>query len=139
MNVLDLPFNKYIGLKDSEQDGFLLTLPKSRNYFNHLKTLHAGVLFTLAEASSGKFLLNEFADIEFPIIPMLRKTTVKYTKAVKGRVKSKGILIGKTKEEIIRELLRKSRTLIDVQVKVYSEDDEEVMSSVFQWFVTKVE
>ena len=101
MNVLDLPYNNFIGLKDAAEEGFLLELPEAEIYLNHLKTVHAGALFSLAEASSGKFLLNEFADIKFPIIPMLRKATVKYSKAVKGNVKSKGKLLGNDKQNII--------------------------------------
>jgi len=104
-----------------------------------LKTVHAGALFSLAEASSGKFLLNEFADIEFPIIPMLRKASVKYSKAVKGSIISKGKLLANKKESIVAELKEKSRALIEVEITLYSEQDAKVMSSVFQWFVARVE
>jgi acyl-coenzyme A thioesterase PaaI-like protein len=138
MNVLDLPYNNYIGLKDADEDKYLLELPESKKYLNHLKTVHAGALFSLAEASSGKFLLNEFADIKFPIIPMLRKATVKYSKAVKGTVRSRGKLLDRKKEFVINELEMKSRALIDVVITLYSKKNEKVMSAVFQWFVTKV-
>ena len=138
MNVLDLPYNDFIGLMDADEDGYLLELPESDKYLNHLKTVHAGALFSLAEASSGKYLLNKFADIKFPIIPMLRKSSVKYSKAVKGAVRSKGKLLGNRKEFIIAELNDKSRTLIGVEITLYSEKNEKIMTSVFQWFVTKV-
>jgi len=139
MNVLELPFNNYVGLNDADEDEFLLALPESDNYFNHLKTVHASALFSLAEASSGKFLLIEFADLKFQIIPLLRKVSVKYSKPINGVVKSKGALIGKSKETIIEELTNKSRTLIDVEVTLFSESCEKVMTSVFQWFVSKAE
>jgi acyl-coenzyme A thioesterase PaaI-like protein len=138
MNVLDLPFNHFVGLMDAEDDDYLLKLPESDNFMNHLKTLHASALFALAEASSGKFLLKDFADLEFPIIPMLREASVKYSKPVKGSIRSKARLAGKTKEMVIVELENKSRTLIDVEVILYSEEEERVMRSVFQWFVTKL-
>ncbi len=138
MNVLDLPYNNFLGIEDAEEDGFLLKLPKSSRYLNHLRTIHAGALFSLAEASSGKFLLNEFADIKFPIIPMLRKATVKYSKAVKGKVASKGRMLNRSKELTITELMEKTRALIDVEVTIYSDKGSKVMTAVFQWFVTKV-
>ena len=138
MNVLELPFNNYIGLNDADEDEFLLMLPESDNYLNHLKTVHASALFSLAEASSGKFLLIEFADLEFQIIPLLRKASVKYSKPINGVVKSKGALIGKSNKTIVDELTNKSRTLIDVEVTLFSEAGEKVMTSVFQWFVSKV-
>ena len=64
---------------------------------------------------------------------------VKYSKPVKGSIKSKGILMEKSKETIIDELAKKSRTLIDVEVTLFSEEGEKVMSSVFQWFVSMAE
>ena len=139
MNVLDLPFNNFVGINDADEDEYLLALPESEKYWNHLKTVHAGALFSLAEASSGKYLLIKFDDLEFPIVPLLRRATVKYSKPVNGVVKSKGILIGRSKEEIVDELDRKSRTLIDVEVILFSETGEKIMTSVFQWFVSKVE
>jgi thioesterase domain-containing protein len=139
MNVHDLPYNIFMGIKDADAEEYLLELPESENYWNHLETVHAGALFSLAEASSGKFLLIEFTDLKFQIIPLLRKATVKYSKPVQGIVKSKGILIGRSKEEIVDELNRKSRTLIDVEVTLFSDAGEKVMTSVFQWFVSKAE
>jgi thioesterase domain-containing protein len=139
MNVLELPFINFVGINDADEDEYLLELPESDKYYNHLETVHAGALFTLAEASSGKYLLIEFADLEFQIIPLLRKATVKYSKPVEGIVKSRGTLTGKSKETIIDELTRKSRTLIDVEVTLFSETGEKVMSSEFQWFVSMAE
>ena len=137
MNVLELPFNNFVGLNDANEKEFLLALPESDNYLNHLKTVHASALFSLAEASSGKFLLIEFADLKFQIIPLLRKASVKYSKPVNGVVKSKGELIDKSKETIVDELTNKSRTLIDVEVTLFLDAGEKVMTSVFQWFVSK--
>lgn len=139
MNVLELSFNSFVGINDADEDEFLLTLPESEKYLNHLKTVHASALFSLAEASSGKYLLIEFADLESQIIPLLRKATVKYSKPVRGVVKSRGTLIGENRDAIFDELTQKSRTLIDVEVTLFSETREKVMTSVFQWFVTKVE
>ena len=139
MNVHDLPYNNFMGIKDAEDEKYLLELPESEKYWNHMKTVHAGALFSLAEASSGKYLLNEFANLEFAIIPVLRKASVKYSRPVEGVVKSKGVLIGKSKENIVDELIQKSRTLIDVEVILFSDSKEKVMSSVFQWFVSMAE
>ena len=76
--------------------------------------------------------------IKFPIIPMLRKATVKYSKAVKGKVASKGRMLNRSKELTITELMEKTRALIDVEVTIYSDKGSKVMTAVFQWFVTKV-
>lgn len=40
MNVLELLFNKYIGLEKSSDPGYLLMLNSKDEYFNHLSAVH---------------------------------------------------------------------------------------------------
>jgi hypothetical protein len=81
MKVLEIPFNKFIGLQqaDTENDS-IFKLERKKEYLNHLGTIHASALFALAEASSGEFLLNEFKDYKLDIIPVVRKVEIKYSK-----------------------------------------------------------
>jgi hypothetical protein len=51
MNVTEIPFNHYIGIKESNQEKYLLMLDKSDNQLNHLGTMHASAQFSLAEAT----------------------------------------------------------------------------------------
>jgi len=53
--VLDLSFNRFIGLQGADEP-HLLRLPASERYLNHIGTVHASALVALAEASSGEFL-----------------------------------------------------------------------------------
>ena len=55
MNVLELPFNKYIGLEKVSNSDYLLMLNEKEAYLNHLSTVHVSALFALAEATSGFF------------------------------------------------------------------------------------
>jgi len=83
-----LPFNHFIGLKMSDKTEFLLMLEDRSEYRNHLNTVHASALFSLAEASSGHFLLNEFSDLT-GIVPVVRRVETKYKRPATGAVFSK--------------------------------------------------
>ncbi len=59
MDVTALPFNRFLGLQTAPPDsGFLVTLPGSPDFTNHLNTVHASALLAVAEAGSGAFLLK---------------------------------------------------------------------------------
>ena len=55
MKITDLPFNWLIDIKLSADTAYLLSLDDKENDTNHLGTVHASALFSLAEATSGHF------------------------------------------------------------------------------------
>lgn len=64
MDVTKLPFNRFIGLeKGALADKFLVSLPASAQYTNHLGTVHASALLAVAEAGSAEFLLRHFGGV----------------------------------------------------------------------------
>lgn len=83
MDVTKLPFNEFIGLKLSDEPNYLLMLDDRAEYLNHLNTVHAGALFTLAEATSGHYLLGQFNELP-DIVPVVRKVEIKYRKPAIG-------------------------------------------------------
>jgi len=136
MDVTKIPFNQFIGLKLSDKSGYLLMLDNRPEYRNHLDTVHASAQFTLAEASSGYFLLNEFSELT-DIVPVVRKVEVKYRKPAAGVLFSKAQFQKTEKEEVLNTLNQKGRTTLKVEVSLFDETDVLVMQSVFEWFVTK--
>lgn len=137
INVLEIPFNKFIGLQqaDTENDS-IFKLEQKKEYLNHLGTIHASALFALAEATSGEFLLNEFKDHKFDIIPVVRKVEIKYSKPANGTVFSKACIIDSNINDIINELRIKKRIIIKVRVDIFGNDKEKLFTSVFDWFIT---
>ena len=136
MNVIEIPFNKFLGLqKVDTEDDFILKLEERKEFLNHLGTLHASTLFALAEATSGEFLLNQFKDHELNIIPVVRKVEIKYSKPGNGIVYSKADFVSTNTTEIIDELSNKKRVLIKVKVDIYNEDLNRLLTSIFDWFV----
>ena len=136
MDVTKLPFNEFIGLKYSDNPRFLLMLDNRSEYLNHLSTVHASALFALAEATSGHFLLEQFAEIS-DIIPVVRKAEIKYRKPVTGVVYSNAKFLNIEKQEFIETLNNKGRALLSVEISLFNTTDELVMQSVFEWFISK--
>src|SRR6187551_3099862 len=85
-SVTDLPFNELVGLQQGG-DSSLLTLPAGEKYLNHLGTVHAGALLTLAEAASGGFLLRHFGPTE-GVVPVVRRIEAKFRKPARGAITS---------------------------------------------------
>jgi acyl-coenzyme A thioesterase PaaI-like protein len=137
MNVLEIPFNKYLGLQRADTDNdFIFKLEHKKEYQNHLGTIHASALFALAEASSGEFLLNKFKDYKLDVIPVVRKVETKYSKPASGTVFSKAGIIDSDIMNITNELKNKNRVIIKVKVDVYNDNAEKVFTSTFDWFIT---
>lgn len=137
MDVFNLPFNKHIGIASADTEGYLLMLPERNEYLNHLGTVHASAQFALAEATSGFFLLNEFREIT-NILPVVRKVETKYKKPAQGKVLSKAHLLETNKQQVIEELNTKKRALIKVRALIFDANQNNVMQSDFEWFVSKL-
>ncbi|NQU81526.1 MAG: YiiD C-terminal domain-containing protein [Bacteroidetes bacterium] len=136
MNVLEIPFNKFIGLKNADANNdFILKLDERKEYLNHLGSLHASILFALAEATSGEFLLKQFKDYELNVIPVVRKVECKYSKPGNGTVYSKAGFIDTNTKEIIDKLSSKKRVIIKVKVDIYNKNLNKLITSIFDWFV----
>lgn len=64
MDVSTLPFNKHLGLRLSRSDEELaVILQPCAHHLNHVGTVHAAVVYGVAEAASGHCLLARFPDL----------------------------------------------------------------------------
>ena len=138
IDVTKLPFNHFIGLKVSNKSDYLLMLDNRTEYRNHLDTVHASAMFSLAEATSGHFLLNEFSELT-DIVPVVRKVEIKYKKPTVGSVFSKAKFFETEKNEVLEALTHKGRVILKVEISLFDEAEVLIMQSVFEWFVTKLE
>jgi|LauGreDrversion4_1035100.scaffolds.fasta_scaffold01100_4 acyl-coenzyme A thioesterase PaaI-like protein len=136
MDLLQLPFNHLIGVKAADKAPYLLMLPSLNHYQNHLQSVHAGALFTLAEGTAAQFLLNTFTDIQ-NIIPVVRKAEVKFSKQAIGAIYGKAQLHQCTEEEIRIGLNQKGRISFSVLASIHNQDHTQVFAGMFEWFVSK--
>jgi acyl-coenzyme A thioesterase PaaI-like protein len=137
MDVPQLPFNALIGVGRGA-DG-ALTLPAGPQYGNHLGTVHAGALLTLAEAASGDFLLREFGDVGFPVVPVVRRLEAKFRKPAQGAVSAVATMPAEARADFLAALTGKGRALVAVNVDVHDESGTHALSATVEWFVAKRE
>ena len=137
MTTLEIPMNKYLGIYKIRDDEFLLAMEADEKLQNHVGTLHATALFGLAEASSGEFLLEEFSEMIAEVIPVVRKAEIKFSKPSSGRVKSKAMFFESEKVDVLYQLETSKRALVKVKVDIYNEAGQNVLYSIFQWFVVR--
>ena len=139
MDLTLLPFSRLIGLEHAApESGFLLSLPASPNYLNHLGTVHAGALLALAESASGEFLLREFGPHpEF--VAVVRKLEAKFRKPAHGRVSARASGNADEMAKLFATLEAKGRVSISVVVEVVDEEQVLALTAVVEWFVKKEE
>jgi acyl-coenzyme A thioesterase PaaI-like protein len=137
MDVTKLPFNHFIGLKISDKKEYFLMLDNRPEYRNHLNTVHASALFSLAEATGGYFLSKEFSELT-DIVPVVRKVELKYKKPATGLVFSTAKFQESERNKVLEELRQRGRAVLKVEASLFDDTDTLVMQSVFEWFITKL-
>ena len=139
MDILEIPFHRFLNLKKHSGEEFIFEAAERPEYLNHLGTIHACVQLTLAEASSGEFLLQEFNDIKSELIPVVRKTEAKYHRPANGILFSKAAFESTNKSNVLHDLSNKKRALLKVKVEIFDEQKDKKLSVVFDWFITKIQ
>ena len=138
--LLDLPFNRHLGLTlTRHNEDEVVCLEPAACHLNHLGTIHAGALYSLAEAASGHALLTRLKLQPPELFAVVRTAKVKYRKPASGRV----IGVAETADDVISkcidQLKAKGRALVDIPIKVVDGKHVEVLTGEFSWFVSQVE
>jgi acyl-CoA thioesterase FadM len=136
MNIIDIPFNKLIGISLPVNSEFLLQLDAKKEYTNHMGAVHAAALFALAEGSGAQFLLNYFPkEMIEQVIPLVRKVEVSYKKPATGIIVSTAKLKDNSIEDIRQQLTTKKRVSLITTVDLFDEEKNRVFTANFEWFV----
>lgn len=134
--VIDLPFNKLLGLVVADDPAALLELPAGPQYLNHLGTVHAGALLSLADAASGEFLVRQFGP-QSDVIAVVRRIESKFRQPANGRVVAKASADPKILTQVARILASKRRMRLPVTVELYDESGVHVLSAKVEWCLQK--
>jgi hypothetical protein len=118
LKVTELPYNQFIGIKNSQNEEYLLELDESPNYLNHLGNVHASAQLSLAEAASGEYLLSQFKDFSDRLIPFVRRLEGKFKKPANGKIFARAKTAPDALEKFKKELNSKGRSLIGVEVVI---------------------
>jgi uncharacterized protein (TIGR00369 family) len=137
MHVVELPFNRHLGLELAEHEGQpAVCLTPDERHTNHLGTVHAGALFALAEAASGHALLRQLPLAADQVVAVLRSAEVKYRKPAASRLVAVAAIDENAAAAVAEKFAAKGRVLIDVNVRLL-EADEEVLAGTFSWFIAR--
>jgi acyl-coenzyme A thioesterase PaaI-like protein len=134
-SVTEIPFNALVGLEAAADPG-MLRLPAGEQYLNHLGTVHASAQLTLAEASSGEFLLRKFGQVA-GVIPVVRRLEAKFSKPARGALTSRVTTEAEAFARAEADLAAKGRALVGIEVELFDEAGTRTLSAVIEWFLTK--
>jgi acyl-coenzyme A thioesterase PaaI-like protein len=136
IDITKIPFNRDLGMIESDRSDAIFMFPAHARYHNHLGTVHAAVLFTLAEATSGEFLQRHFTMFSTPVAAVVRRSEVKYRRPAVTAIHSRAKADPASLELVVDQLARRGRAGIAVEVDIVDEDDRVVMTATFEWFAT---
>lgn len=135
-SVVELPFNRFIGVEQAADPSQVLRLPSRAQYLNHVGTVHASAQLALAEASSGEFLLRELGP-SANVVPVVRRLESKFRKPANGAVTS-SVSAPQGFEQLHADLAAKGRALITLAVELHDESGAHTLSASVEWFITRL-
>jgi len=139
MDVTEVPFNAFIGIKRSQRpDLGTLTLEDAPRYHNHLETVHAAAQFALAEACSGEYLLIRFARLAEGHLAVVRRVEVKFRNPAKGEMYAKAHVSEEQIDKFIADVTSRGRAFLTIDVDVLTADETTAMRAAFEWYVQVV-
>jgi len=138
MDVTQIPFNAFLEIDRSDRDDQVLRLRFKETMKNHLGTFHASGQFALAEACSGLALQQHFSHLAKAVVPVLRKSEIKFKRPAHSDIYAEAGLATETKMLFEQQLEQKGRAAITVPVEIKDENGTVTMSGAFEWFVQKL-
>ncbi len=131
-----IPFNIHIGLQVQELGPGLgrVVLPADPRTMNHVKSQHAGALFTAGEAASGAAFISAFAERMGEITPLAEKADIAYLKIARGDITATGTF-AEDPGALHAELDREGRVRFPIAVALTDPDDELVAEMTVHWYV----
>jgi acyl-coenzyme A thioesterase PaaI-like protein len=138
MNVIEIPFNALLGIRQAPCDsGMLLELNESPSFLNHLGTVHAGVQLSLAEASSGEFLLRVLPGFADQVVAVVRRVEAKFKNPMKGRLSARAATAESELGQSAEPLATRGRAILPVTIEVLDQAGLVGLTATFQWFAQR--
>lgn len=137
METIEIPFAKKVGIKKNK-DG-ILELNYDESNQNHLKTMHASALFTLAESASGDALQRQFPELVGKVAPVVRDSQIKFKKPASSHVLALPSITDESLSKFKEQFKRKGRSFIAVEVTVQDSENSVICIGTFNWFVQSIE
>ena len=104
---------------------------------NHVGTIHASVLFALAEAASGEFLLRQLGELREEGFAVQRTSTVKFRKpaAPHGGLRASARFADTDASQLSAALASRGRASVAILAEVADAQGVLTMTGQFDWFL----
>jgi hypothetical protein len=129
-----IPFNRphRIRITSVSDDEIRTTMPYRKSNLNHLKGMHACGIATLAEYTSGIFLLQKAKSSGYRLI--MKSIHVEYHYQAKSAVHATFGLDEAAFDEKVRKPLAQEGVLLDdFIVKVYDTEENHIATATMEW------
>jgi len=137
MNVTEIPFNSYLGIRENGEAS--LELGESADLLNHLGTVHASAQFALAEAASGAYLQSRFPEHEGKVVPVVRTSEIKFKKPAYGALSAHADVSDEAADSFMSQFDKKGRGLITVSVDIKDAGGTVTATAKYDWFVQSLD
>ena len=133
-----VPFQNFVGIKLLELgDGVASAqLDQRDETTNHIKTQHAGAMFTLGEAASGAAMAAAMAPVILSVRPVAAGAKIAYTKIANGTL----IAYAKTSEpskDLLAKLDADGKVVFEVLVDIQDGDKDTVAEMAITWHLSR--
>lgn len=132
-----VPFAGYVGVEitDIGEGTATTVLTQSQNTSNHIATMHAGALFTLAEAASGAAMAGMFLDRLAGLRPVAASSKIDYAKPARGVITAHAEVDG-AKPALLAALDSEGKVRFPISVRMEDATGREVARMTVDWHVT---
>lgn len=133
-----VPFAGFLGLEyDSVgPDAAVLRLRDDPAKHNHIGTLHAGAVFSLAESASGVMMIAAIADKLANVTPLAAKAEITYEKVARGDVTATARIEGGA-GPVLETLERVGKVRFPIVVELTDESGERCAVVTVDWHLRR--
>lgn len=129
------PFNAHLGSKLLEwtDEKCVIAVKRRRGVRNHVKSIHAGALFTLGETCAGLVIIRNFPFARYR--PLMSDVSVNYSKQARGNVTGECIIPKETIAHMMAEVARGEVPFVKVVTNIRNNQNEIIAVVTTTWQV----
>ena len=131
-----VPFAKYMGIEilQAEEGHAKCGLALRDELKNHLGSMHAGAIYSMAETASGAAMASIFKDQLMTLKPVAASAEVRYLKLAKGNLTATAKAT-ESADGLREKLAQDKKVRFGVQVSIEDERGVETAQMDFDWVV----
>lgn len=131
------PFNGHLGsrLDQWTDERCVIYLKRHRGICNHVKSIHAGALFTLGETCAGLVVIRNFPFARYR--PLMSDVKVNYAKQARGDVTGDCVIPAEAIARMHEELRNEIVPFIDAVTTIRNSENEVVATVTTTWQVKR--